>query len=89
MNAAAMRKRPNPSLLSNLRYLPGQIRQFEKQGRTEDAARSRRMLLETRAELERRGRLPAQGSAVLSYAPDAYAEALAKWTKDIPAGLSS
>lgn len=88
MTPAAMRKRPNPSLLSNLRYLPGQIRQFEKQGRTEDAARSRRMLLETRAELERRGRLPAQGSALLSYSPEAFAEAWEKWTKDIPAGMS-
>lgn len=89
MNAAAMRKRPTQVLLSNLRYIPAQVRRFAALGRNEDAARSERILVESRAELQRRGRLIPKDQAVLSYSPEAYTVALAKWTKDIPAGLST
>lgn len=89
MNPAAMRKRPTQVLLSNVRYIPAQVRRFAALGRHEDAERSARILAESTAELQRRGRLIPKNEAVLSYSPEAYTVALAKWTKDIPAGLST
>lgn len=84
-----IRKRPKQVLKSNVRYLPAQILAFQKQGRTADAERSARILEESTAELQRRGELADRGAAQLSYSPEAYADAFAKWTSDIPAGLSS
>lgn len=84
-----IRKRPKQVLKSNVRYLPAQIRAFEKQGRHADAERSARILEESTAELQRRGELADRGAAQLSYSPEAYTVALAKWTKDIPAGMST
>lgn len=83
------RKRPTQVLLSNQRYLPSQIAKFAKQGRHADAERSARILAESTAELQRRDRIPKPGQALLSYSPEVFAEAWEKWTKDIPAGMSS
>lgn len=50
-----MKLKTIPVLKSNIRTLPGTIASLVKQGLTADAELSRRILAESRKELERRG----------------------------------
>lgn len=47
------RKRSRPVLLANIRDLPYQIIRFQKLGRHEDVKRCERILIESRAQLDR------------------------------------